>query len=330
VSTDPTFALSMAAVAAALLIFVLHLADVNEKEPAWAIGLVLLLGAATGVVSANVAEGEFRREFLGAPVSAEAATLAAIALGLVAFRSIQGGRSWSELNGLIDGVMYGAAAGLGVALGSILVDELDGSALAARLANQPDPGTVVWESMRETLYQGLFGAITGAGIGAAVEAHGRARRALLVVGGAGTALAVQYLSELIREDAASAPVSVGQWLALSLPVFVVVAILLAGLTRERAALDQLGHEVRTGVITEEEYSSLTDPRGRRKQYLAMFGAGNLERWEALRALHNREVQLALAKCRRPVDDEAIDALRESIGDLRRKLESTPAPPARDV
>jgi hypothetical protein len=330
VSTDPTFALSMAAGAAALLIFVFHLADVNEKEPAWAIGLMLLLGAATGVVSANVAEGEFRREFLGAPVSAEAATLAAIALGLVAFRAIQGGRSWSELNGLIDGVMYGAAAGLGVALGSILVDELDGSALAARLANQPDPGTVVWESMRETLYQGLFGAITGAGIGAAVEAGGRARRVFLVVAGAATALAVQYLSELIREDATSAPVSVGQWIALSVPAWVVVAILVVGLGRERAALNELRSEVGTGVVTEEEYSALTDPRERRKQYLALFGAGNLEHWEALRSLHNREVQLAMAKCRRPVDDEEVGALRESIGGLRKKLESTPAPPARRV
>jgi hypothetical protein len=324
-STDPTFALSMAVVTAAAMLAVFHVADVNEKEPGWAVGLLLMLGFGTGVASANLAEGEFRREFLGAPASAEAATLAAILLGLAVFRVLRSTRGWSELNGVIDGVVYGAAAGLGVALGSILVDELDGSALVARLADQPDAFALVWESMRETAYQGLFGAITGAGIGAAVEATRWGRRVLLALAGPTAALTVQYLSEGIRGDASSAPASPRQWLALLVPVVVVAGIVMYGLRRESQALRRLAQDDAT-VITAEEYSSLTRPRALRKEYLRLFGSGDLEKWDAQRSLHNRQLQLAMAKRRAGGDTEETEALRDSIVDLRQKLQSGPGSP----
>jgi RsiW-degrading membrane proteinase PrsW (M82 family) len=320
VPTDPTFALSMAVLTAAAMILVLHLVDVNEKEPAWAVGLMLALGAVTGWASASLAEGEFRRDLLGAPASAEAATLLAITLGVIVFQALRVTRKWSELNGVIDGVIYGAAAGLGVALGSILVDEIDGTALAVRLADQPGAYELVWESMRETLYQGLFGAIIGAGIGAAAEAARPHRRAALAAAGPVIALVVQYCSEWIRNDTSFASGSVRQGVALLLPVGVVTAIVLLGLSREREALVELQAEVKGGVVTDEDLEALASPRVLRRDYLRSFGNGDLERWEALRSLHNRQLQLALAKRRTGETTEEIVALRKSIRALRARLE----------
>jgi hypothetical protein len=321
-STDPTFALSMAVVAAAGLVLVFHLVDVNEKEPAWAVGLMVLLGVGAGVASANLVEGEFRRDFLGVSLSAEAATFIAIALGVAAFRGLRPSRGWSELNGLIDGVVYGAAAGLGVAVGSILVDELDGSALLTRLADRTGAYALVWESVRETLYQGLFGAITGAGIGAAVEAQHTRRRVLLVLAGAGAALAVQYCSKWISDDTWFPSGSAGEVVALLLPAIVVAAAVRYGLGREREALTELEEEVARGVVTREDIASLASPRALRRAYLRSFRNGDLERWETLRSLHNRQLQLALAK-RRAGEDVAdspeLAALRDSIRALRKKL-----------
>jgi hypothetical protein len=76
-------------------------------------------------------------------------------------------RGWSEVNGLLDGVVYGAAAGLGTATGAAFTLEL--LVGASPVGRSPSGGATLAGVTLSGLAQGLFGAIIGAGFGAAVR-----------------------------------------------------------------------------------------------------------------------------------------------------------------
>ena len=144
---DPTFALALAVVLAAVYLLVLRAVDANEKEPVWALGVLLLAGALAGALLPLVAGGD--EAALGRPEGAlvvEPARFAAIALGLVAVEAISRLRGWSELNGLLDGLLYGAAAGLGVATGEAFVRELSTPAAIEALTGGLGPLDTLWRS----------------------------------------------------------------------------------------------------------------------------------------------------------------------------------------
>ena len=320
-SADPTFALSMAVVAAAACLGVFHMLDVHEKEPAWAVALVTGLGLGGGVGAARLVEESFQQRPSGGALTACATMLLALAAGTAVFAVLGRERGWSELNGLMDGIVYGAAAGLGVALGGVFVDELDGTALTERLTDQTGAYALVWDSIRSTISHGLAGALIGAGIGAAFEARQRRYRWVLPPAGVVVAVVVHYVYLTL---ATRTEFFAHELVALLVPAAIVGVTIWQGLTSERDALRELEGEPAT-VVTPQELATLRSPATLRREYMRHFGAGDLETWERSRALRNRQLQLALTKrslAGNPREEPATEPLRRSIEEIRATLRRT--------
>src|SRR4051794_32860624 len=124
-AAHPTLALTLAVIVAAVYVVVLRLIDINEKEPMWALGLLLGLGTMAGallplIVTSPTLEIGFRLPAL----AEETAKFVALAAGIALLAVIGRMRGFSEVNGVGDGIVYGAAAGLGFAVGDALTDQL--------------------------------------------------------------------------------------------------------------------------------------------------------------------------------------------------------------
>jgi hypothetical protein len=93
--------------------------------------------------------------------------------------------------------------------------------------------------------------------------------------------------------------------------------------------------LQAGAVTEEELAVLTSSLARRYHRTRALGNWNFHRWHLTRELHDRQVQLALAKRRareepRPEQRIAIEheaeRLRASVHALKRELEGPTGSP----
>ena len=135
------YALSLAVVVAAIYLALVRFMDLNEKEPLWAVGLLFALGAVSAVVL-PLLSGSVVLELstIWGPVAEEAAKFVAFAAGAIALGMVARSRGWSEINGLMDGVVYGTAVGFGYATGEAFVRELSfGGALGGAISAGPSP-----------------------------------------------------------------------------------------------------------------------------------------------------------------------------------------------
>jgi hypothetical protein len=234
---------------------------------------------------------------LGDALSDEIAKFLAMLAVLAIFNGIAGLRGWSEINGLMDGVVYGAAIGLGFATGEAFVYHLTfgGSAIAA----SPSGWTALWTTVLYGLRQGLFGAIIGAGFGAAATSRTDGQRVLYPVAGLIGAIVVHAVYFWIAHgEAAGSQGELRNWIALLIPVVVVIALMVTSLGRERKTIRaELDDEIASGVVTQNDLALLESAGRRRSAYLSHLGKGDFDGWQALRTRQNRQVQLALAKKR---------------------------------
>lgn len=320
--SDPAFALSLAIVVALIYLVVLRLIDVNEKEPFWALGLVLFAGAFAGGLAFLLVPSTFRTlNVLGIAVTAEVAKFLALGVSVAALEGVGRARGFSELNGLVDGVVYGAAVGLGFAVGETFAREaaVGGATLVGGGAL-----TAVWTTALSGLSEGVFGAILGAGIGGALAARSAAQRALLPVAGLIAALIVHYGYVAFAQGGSLAGDQgfVRAWIALLLPLLLVVVVMVQGLVQERGAIaEELADEAAGGAVTEAELARLRSPGARRGAYARALAKGDLTGFMAQRSLQNRQVQLALTerRSRRETDptrkaaiDDEVHAIRAAI------------------
>jgi protease PrsW len=334
---DPLFAISVAVLVAAIYLVVLRLIDPNEKEPLWALALVLFIGlVSAAIVSASVDE-EFRSlSLVGTSLTAEVTKFAAIAIGLVALEGISRVRGWSEFNGIVDGVVYGAAAGLGYAVGLVLVRELSFGGSILDVVDTSSGFDTLWSNAVFGLREGVFGAIIGAGFGAALSGRGGALRLALPVVGLVVAFGVHVGYFAFSDGNSISGDSFRPLVALLLPVALIAALMLMALARERTAIaEELADEARSGTVTEEDLELLRSPGRRRAEYLRKLASGDLDGWLALRALHNRQVQLALVERRarhesdperKRAADVEVANLRSSILEMKRTVAAPAATP----
>jgi hypothetical protein len=223
--------------------------------------------------------------------------------------------------------MYGTAAGLGFAVGEAFVRELS---LADVIPfRDADPFDVLWTTLLSGLSQGLFGAIIGLGFGAAALAGRLPLRLVFPILAAAGAIIVHWLYRLIAGTNTGTGGLVRTWITLLLPLFFVTAVLIADLLREREAIAaELTDERERGVVTEEELALLRNPIARRRFYATMLLRGDFDGWGVARALHNRQVQLALVRRRATVEGDSdrqaetlaeIERLRTSIAALKSEM-----------
>ena len=329
VNAGGAYALSLAIVVAIIYLAVVRFMDLNEKEPLWAVGLIFLLGAVTAtVLPLLVGYAVLELNPLLGAVSEEVAKFVAFFIGVVVLGAVARSRGWSEMSGLMDGIVYGTALGLGFATGEAFVRELAfGGALGGAI--DAGPFATLWTTALVGLSDGLFGAIIGAGFGAAAGARPMTQEIGFPLAGLVGAILAHLAYTFLAEGNALGGTAglVRAWAALIVPVVFVVAIMVLALLRERRAIrEELAGEKET--VSEDERAILRSFTARRSRYIKAFMSGNFDGWLTLRELHNRQVQLALAKSRassesdpgrKSVSEAEVERLRASILEMKRGI-----------
>lgn len=285
---------------------VVRLIDMNEKEPLWAMGMLFALGGAAGLILPwIVSPGTLDLTVLPGASLREVARFGAIAIGIGVLFLLGQWRGWQEFNGTMDGIVYGACAGLGFAVAAELRSEvLFGS---VPLPGHPPGllsgfGTIALRGLSDA----VFGAIIGAGIGAASEARAPAARASLPLAGLVGAVAADaaYVHLAHGNSLAGSSGMLRHQIALSLPLLAIAVIAFTALRSERRAIDeQLPSEAAEGAVTPEDLTLLQSVVKRNALHLRELMRGHLRRWYGLRELHNRQVQLALVKAKAAGESE---------------------------
>src|SRR5215211_1379684 len=121
---DLSTALSVAILVTVLCVAALRLVDRNEKEPIWALVIFLWLGM-VAAAAASIVAGVSPGEETGVTISlaAEVAKTGAIGLGFALMGAFARLRRWEDANGPFDGLLYGSAAGMGLAIGDFFLRE---------------------------------------------------------------------------------------------------------------------------------------------------------------------------------------------------------------
>src|SRR4029453_9361759 len=102
------YAVSLAVVVAVIFLALLRLMDPYEKEPLWAISVVFALGAFAGMLlPLLLSPTVLGLSIWWSAVATEMATFGALAVALAVLGGVARWRGWSEVNGLMDGVVYG-------------------------------------------------------------------------------------------------------------------------------------------------------------------------------------------------------------------------------
>ena len=225
-------ALQLSIAVAIVYLAVLRLVDLNEREPLWVLILLFMLGfAASGVLRLSVPSSALELTVAGGAAAEALAQLAALLAGIFVITVAARTRGWSELNGLMDGLVYGAAVGLGFATGEVFVRDLvhGASELFA-----PPFLTMLWTSALAGLAHGVFGALIGIGMAAALHSATPAQRVLFALLGLGAGFGANALHRVLAYGNAlgeSGPWRA--WVALLLPLLLVAAVAVPHLAEGR-------------------------------------------------------------------------------------------------
>lgn len=300
---------------------VVRLIDMNEKEPLWAMSMLFLLGAAAGALLPwFVSPGLLDLTVLPGASLREVSRFGAISLGIGALIAYGQLRGWQEFNGTMDGIVYGACAGLGFAVAGEVRSELL-FASAALPGHHPGLlsgfGTIALRGLSDA----VFGAIIGASIGGATEARSPVARGVLPVAGLGAAIAADAAyARLAHGDSLAGPTALlRHQLSLVLPLIAIGVVAWAALRSERRAIrEQLPAEAVEGAVTAEDLVVLESVAKRNAMHLRELSRGQVRRLIALRELQNRQVQLALikAKAAREPDPSRRTKLEQEVAHVR--------------
>jgi RsiW-degrading membrane proteinase PrsW (M82 family) len=323
------YTLSLTVLVAAIYLALVRLMDLNEKEPLWAVALMFALGATSGLALGIVTVAERAvASLLSTYQVAVTATVVetgkfvAFAVGVALLAAVTRWRGWSEINGLMDGIVYGSALGFGFATGEAFIREISFGGAFGDAFRSVGPLAELWSTALVGLSHGLFGAMIGAGFGAAVGARHLIQRIAYPVAGLFTAILVHVAYTVLARGNAlgGTEAIVRTWVALLIPLAFVVAVIVVAQARERRTIgEELSGERESGAVTEEELAVLRSPAVRRSMYAKAFMRGDFDGWLAMRELHNRQVQLAFARRRlsEETDEPARqDRLRSEVERLR--------------
>ena len=356
----PHFLVTYALIQAILFLLMIRFLDLYEREPLSVLALVSAWGA-TGAVALSLIGNEAvldlipspLREVFGPAVSGPMVEEAAKGLALVAafLLSRWAARRFGflEFEGPTDGIVYGAAVGLGFAFTEdflYLLNTAGGQGLGAGLseyASRVDFFGV--GQLAHAVYSGAFGAglglatwsrswwgrlgfpILGVAVAMLMHAVHNGLVSLVLVlryGLENTAAATGGRSvpgELFTRmrDTAESASAVAEAADYAFVAMFVAAVALWLRHQRRVIRDELAEEVKTGLISREERDMM--PRYWRRSVTdwRLLRAGKVERWRMLRRVHNELVDLAFLKRRlRQTDEERgrVEKRRRRIASLR--------------
>lgn len=323
---EGAYALSLAVVVSVVYLFIVRLLDLNEKEPLWSIATAFTFGVATSLIVWLLVDPDILGlDLFWGPVIQTVGKFVALAGAAAVFTGVSKWRGWSEFSGPLDGIVYGAAVGLGFAAAITLTNQLTGADSAVSAA-----GTSSWSDFAGALLAGLahgvFGALIGLMFGKSFESRHTSGRMGLPLAGLvlGSAAAVLYEMLARGDSLAGTAGAVRRWFALLLPLALLIGTVVVSLKREKAAIRK--HLADEEVVTDHDRQALNDFWGRRGQYMASVMSMDFDAWARLKELHNREVQLALAKDRytNETDPQRRAGINAEIASLRAAVLATRA------
>lgn len=319
--------LSTLAVVAAYLA-VLRAIDLNEREPWWALLHFLVLGTLATLVLHLVVDPAVLVLSVWPGALARAVTIgAAMTLGVAMLAGIERLRGWAELNDVMDGLVYGAATGLGVGVAETLLQQLAEPSIAVAQVTGP-PAVFVTNLALAGLIWGLCGAAFGVGAGVALRREGLATRGLALTGGLAATVVLTGIYEITAHGAPLAGWAgiLRAWGALLLPLAAATGAAAYALVVERHVIArELQGEVASGVVSTHDLQMLLATGARHTGYARDLLTGRWRRLTRHIALHNRLVQLALVRSAldRPAGRRRRAALEASLGRLRAAVREFP-------
>lgn len=297
---DPGLLIPYALIQAVVILLLIRFLDIYEREPMAVVGMMALWGGtfAPALVLAarrrmlevlpndDPVQSAISAAFVEEPVKG-VALLAAFALSYVFARRF----GWLEFEGVTDGVVYGAAVGLGFAFTEdvfYLVQQADiSSGLEVFLQRADFLGLTM---VQHAVYTGTFGA----GLGLATWERSWFTR--IAYGALGLALAVTM--HAAHNGMAAAGLALPARGSDFIFVLAFLAAMLGWLRRQRRVLrDELEAEKETGLIDEADVDEVSSFwRGVQSRW-RLTREGKIDELRVRRVLHNELVELAFARWR---------------------------------
>ena len=311
--------------------------DRHEKEPIGLLAAALGVGALVVPLIAVAAEDLFddpsslagqstvpdSRLTVGTPVLEEIALAIGIMITLWIVRR--------ELDGLLDGLIYGAATGLGLDAAANFVSILQTPALGG------DTTPSLFSAMVAGLNQVLYGGIIGIALAVSWQSRSLVVKAAAALAGVGIAIGFHLLHDYVPWWAAASPGSVksstwatvAEYLPNGLGLVGLAAIAVWALGREALLLSrQLEDEVGRGVLRTAEYVEVTTSLHRTAALARTLFASGPRAWWLRRRLYRFAIELAFRKHHRISRRELLpgtldeDHYRAAINDTRIALEAS--------
>jgi len=327
----------------AFAILVLRALDRNETEPWRFVLLAVAWGAVVATSLVIWAEGLWQviaiRTLVPGPgldvsTAFSAGILEELAKGcavLLLFLVVR-----NEFDDVVDGIIYGAAVGLGFNFMESVSYMTNLYAIFSPEGVGGEAAGFQWYA-RQVL--GLFfghatyTAFVGAGIGIARQLPGMRNKVIAVVAGFAIAIAAHFSWDawigIFPIDKSFEIVEIHmRTLIINGPfTAALLAVLFAGIYIEGQALaGQFRKEAAlgSGAITPEEVSILMDPWQRSQQRVRAMGRGGLRAYMLVARLQTAQIDLAMLRWHRERQEtdtppEAEDELRRRVGALRRQL-----------
>ncbi len=322
-ATDPPTlitALLAAAVPTALYSLVLWWLDRYEKEPLRLILIAFFWGAIPAIVLAVLCEIVLSVPIERSPLGPNAGlwSLAPIVEEFFKAMALAGLLIWArnEIDGALDGIVYGALIGFGFSM----------TENALYFLYYGDVGALFWiRSVFFGLNHAFFTSVVGLAIGAVRYKHEPITQTAAMIGG----LALAILFHAIHNYLSITFQLTGlffSWLVQSMGVVVVLTVAMLAWRNERRWMeDELGDEVRAGVISAEDYANVTSSVGRTRHQTQALMKGGITHYLHVRRLHHLITELAFCKSKVRLADQTQDCneteqLRRQIIDLRALLE----------
>ncbi len=313
-------AILAAAIPTAIYSLMLWWLDRYEKEPLSLILIAFLWGALPAIALALLFELVLAAPLERSPIG-PSATLWALAplveepikalalVGLYQFARY-------EFDGPLDGIVYGALVGFGFSMTENLLFFL----------HYGDLDRLLW--VRGVLFglnHAFFTSLVGLALGAA--RYERSRQLNILALAVGLSLAILF--HALHNYVVTYPFGglFLSWLIQSVGVLVVLAVAVLAWRNERRWMeDELGEEVRAGVLTARDYTEITSSPLRLRRQTAALLNGGWPRYRQVRRLHHLATELAFRKSQSRLHDDCHPAdecgrLRAAILELRAGLQA---------
>jgi RsiW-degrading membrane proteinase PrsW (M82 family) len=305
--------------------------DRYEAEPYWmlataffwgalvAVFFAFILNTASMIAVALMADDAKAGEAFGAVVSAPIVEETAKALILFIFFF------WKkdEFDGVIDGIVYAAMAGLGFAMTENI--QYYGRAVTEG-GGQTLTFVFVLRGFLAPFSHPLFTSMTGIGLGLARQSANLAVKFITPVIGLATAISLHAIwngSAVLF----GGPGFLLTYVFLMVPAFFIMFVVIAlALRREGQIIrEHLVVDFHGGLLTQQEYHQLGTIRGRMGSAYNAFSSGGFAHWQACRQLNQMASELAFHRSRVARGIRAADAhereaeYRQALADLLKRL-----------